>query len=291
MSSHNQWKTKILRAGAFRLDGGSMFGLIPKGIWSQWTTPDDHNRIQLQCNLVLLNDGEHQVLVEVGYGEKWSPKDRSIFAMERRTAVDALHEVGVAPDSITHVILTHLHFDHAGALTRWQDPEAGDAGGFVATFPNARIMTQAQEWEDALANRSTMSRTYLKSHLEPIADRVEVLNGTGEPLPGIQVHPVPGHTWGQQAVSWSDRDRNYVFPGDLCPTRAHVHPAANMAYDVEPWTNMGEKSALLRSCVEQQRSIILDHDPETPLVDVSESVDHPGRFELLAANTDDSELL
>ena len=279
MSTH-QWNTRILQAGSFRLDGGSMFGIIPKAIWKTWSEPDEANRIDLQCNLVLLEDGTHRVLVECGYGEKWSDKDRRIFAMERRTAVDALAEAGIEPREITHVILTHLHFDHAGALTRWADPTKGDDGGFIPGFPEARVLVQKQEWEDARSNRSTMTRTYLASHLEPIADRVTLLEGDCEALPGIRVGPMPGHTWGQQSVSWEDGTRRYVFPGDVCPTRAHAHPSASMAYDVEPWTNMNNKVALLARCHEEGRSMVLGHDPDQALVDVVTVDGRPGSFSL-----------
>ena len=278
--STTQWNTRILQAGSFRLDGGSMFGIIPQAIWRKWSEPDSENRIDLQCNLVLLENGEQRVLVECGYGEKWSEKDRRIFAMERRTAVDALAEVGIAPDEITHVILTHLHFDHAGALTRWSDPTAGDEGGHVSGFPNARILVQKQEWDDARSNRSTMTRTYLASHLQPIAEQITLLEGACEPLPGIQVGPMPGHTWGQQSVSWADTDRRFIFPGDVCPTRAHVHPSASMAYDVEPWTNMNSKISLLERCREEGRSMVLGHDPDQPLVDVTAVEGRPNSFTL-----------
>lgn len=284
MSGH-QWNTSILQAGSFRLDGGSMFGIIPKAIWRTWSEPDESNRIDLQCNIVLLDDGEHRVLVECGYGEKWSAKDRSIFAMEDRTAIDALAEAGVAPEEITHVILTHLHFDHAGALTRWADPNAGDEGGFVPGFPNARILVQKSEWEDACSNRSTMTRTYLRSHLEPITERVTTLDGTCEPLPGIRVGPMPGHTWGQQSVSWSDTDRAFVFAGDVCPTRAHAHPSASMAYDVEPWTNMNSKIELLKACHGDDRHMVLGHDPKEPLVRVVEDANRRNSFTLVPVSS------
>ena len=139
MTSRNTWNTTILRAGAFRLDGGSMFGVVPKPIWSTWTTPDEVNRIRLDCNCALLQDGENRVLVETGFGEKWSSKDRKIFAMEERTVLDALEELDVSADQITHVIVSHLHFDHAGALTSWVDASAGDELGFSPSFPNAEI--------------------------------------------------------------------------------------------------------------------------------------------------------
>ncbi len=264
--STNTFKTEALRTGRFRLDGGGMFGIIPQALWSKWVERDEANRVGLQCNAMLLQDGERRILIESGYGEKWNEKDRSIFGMEDRTAVDALAEIGIEPDQITDVILTHLHFDHAGGITRWSDPKRGDDGGFEPTFPKARIIVQAREWEDALANRSTMTKTYLESHLKPIADRIVAVDGMSEILAGVTVRPVPGHTWGQQAIEWSDGKHEYVFPGDVCPTRAHVHPSASTAYDVEPWTNMNTKQAVLNRCREEGRLLVLGHDPDSPVV-------------------------
>jgi glyoxylase-like metal-dependent hydrolase (beta-lactamase superfamily II) len=265
-ASTNTFKTRTLRTGRFRLDGGGMFGIIPQALWSKWVERDDANRVGLQCNAILLEDGDRRILIESGYGEKWNDKDRSIFVMEDRTAVDALAEHGLEPNEITDVILTHLHFDHAGGITRWADPRRGDDGGFKPTFPNARIIVQAREWEDALANRSTMTRTYLESHLKPIADQVVTVDGLCEVLPGVTVSPVPGHTWGQQAIEWSDGAHQFLFPGDVCPTRAHVHPSASTAYDVEPWTNMNTKQAVLDRCRDEGRLLVLGHDPGPAIV-------------------------
>ena len=203
--------------------------------------------------------------------------------MEDRTVLDALREVAVAAEDVTHVVLSHLHFDHAGALTDWSDHDLGDAGGFAASFPRAELIVQKRELEDALSNHSTMSRTYLRSHLDPVLDRFRTTDGVQEPLPGIEVRPVPGHTWGQQSIHWSDLERRYAFPGDLCPTLLHAHPSANMAYDVEPWTNMLQKQSFLRACIEEQSMILLDHDPDNPLATVVESDQQSGRFELQPA--------
>jgi glyoxylase-like metal-dependent hydrolase (beta-lactamase superfamily II) len=264
--SAHAFQTDTLRTGSFSLDGGGMFGIIPQALWSNWVERDEANRVALQCNAILLQDGDRRILIEAGYGEKWNRKDRGIFVMENRTAVDALSEHGIEPDQITDVILTHLHFDHAGGITRWTDPTRGDEGGFEPTFPNARIIVQAREWEDALANRSTMTRTYLESHLRPIADRIVTVDGASEVLPGVTVHPVPGHTWGQQAIEWTDGTNDFIFPGDVCPTRAHVHPSASTAYDVEPWTNMNTKKAVLDRCREEGRLLVLGHDPGPAIV-------------------------
>jgi len=259
-----------------------MFGVVPKAIWSRLVEPDDDNRIPLQTNCLLLERpvdetaAPRRVLIETGYGEKWSEKDRAIFAMENRTVVDALDEVGVTPESIDLVIVTHLHFDHAAALTRLDS-----SGEPTPTFPNASIVVQKTEWEDALANKSTMTKTYLRSHLDPVADRVRPVDGEGEAAPGIFLFPVPGHTWGQQAVKFRDGDGVVCFPGDLMPTANHVGLAFSMGYDMLPYQNMLTKKFLLERARAENWRLVLDHEPANPVVRVVEDADRPGRFALV----------
>jgi len=270
------WKWQLLRAGSLRLDGGGMFGVIPKTIWSRLVTPDKHNRIPLQTNCLLLRDGSHTVLVETGCGDKWTDTQRGHWDLERRTVVDALHEAGTEPAQIDFVIVTHLHFDHAAALTRWDD-----GGKPVPTFPNATVITQASEWADALANKSTMTRTYLPSTTDPVAQRVRLLEGEHEILPGLRVWPMPGHTWGQQAVRFDDDKGIVCFPGDVMPTVHHVAPAFGMGYDMLPYQNMRSKQELLAEAADGRWRIVLDHEPEDA---VQRAVRGPdGHFELQPA--------
>lgn len=262
MPSH-PYSATLLRAGSFRLDGGGMFGLVPKVVWAKLVEPDERNRIPVQTNCLLLRDGVRHVLVEAGFGDKWAGKERDIFALERRTVVDALHEIGVDPGEITHVVVTHLHFDHAGGLTRRGEGATGDP---LPTFPNAEIVVQHREWDDALANRSTMTRTYLRSHLDPIAARVRLVDGPAEPLPGIVVEPMPGHTWGQQSVRFDDGRGTVCFCGDVIPTRHHVGSAYSMGYDMLPYQNMLSKTALLERAEAEGWRLVLDHEPGQPVV-------------------------
>jgi len=258
------YEWKVLRAGAFRLDGGSMFGIVPKALWARMVEPDDANRIPLQTNCLLLDDGSNRVLIETGYGGKWAPKDRSIFALEDRTVVDALREVGVDAAAIDVVIVTHLHFDHAGGLTH-----LGSGGEPVPSFPNARIVVQKTEWADALANKSTMTKTYLRSHLDPVAEQVRTVEGETEVMPGLTVWPMPGHTWGQQAVRFATAGGTVCFPGDVIPTANHAGPAFNMGYDMLPYRNMLSKQALLARAEAEGWTIVLDHEPGAPAVRVT----------------------
>ena len=269
------WKWKLLRAGAFRLDGGGMFGVVPKTMWSKMVEADANNRIGMQTNCLLLENGRKKVLIETGYGDKWTTKERGFWDLEDRTVVDALHEIGCEPQQIDLVIVTHLHFDHAAALTR------NDADGNpVPTFPNARVVAQQQEWEDALANKSTMSRTYLRSHLDPIADGMQTADGRQQIEPGLSVMPMPGHTWGQHAITFDDGDGIVCFPGDVMPTVHHAGPAYSMGYDVLPYVNMRSKAELLERTSREGWRLVLDHEPGNPVVRVTPDPDRAGRFRL-----------
>ena len=276
----SDWKWQILQAGAFRLDGGAMFGVIPKALWGRMTTPDDANRISLQTNCLLLERGDRKVLVETGYGNKFGEKDRRNFAMQDRWISDALDEVGVRREDITDVVLTHLHFDHAGGLTYVE----GDDPTPRSSFPNATIYTQRLEWEDALSNKSTMTKTYLENHLTPIQQQVQFLEGEAEVMTGIWVRPVPGHTWGQQAVLFEDDKGTVCFPGDMMPTFHNVGSAFNMAYDMLPYQNTLTKAEVLGRARDQNWRIVIDHEPEQALVSVTE--DHRGRFALESLKED-----
>jgi glyoxylase-like metal-dependent hydrolase (beta-lactamase superfamily II) len=275
LPGRHAWRVTPLRAGGFRLDGGGMFGLIPKTMWSGWTPPDASNRIALACNALLLEDGSMRVLVEAGYGAKWSAKERAVYELEERTVVDALRERGLGPESIDQVIVTHLHFDHAAGLTEL-DPN----GVPRPVFPRAPILVQEREWEDAVANRSTMTRTYLRTHLDPVRELVRPVHGSHEVLPGILVRPLPGHTWGQQGVFVRTAEGILVFPGDLMPTAHHVHLAANMGYDMLPYENMLQKRAFLREAADGGWTIALDHDPSGTLVRAHAEDAESGRFRL-----------
>lgn len=271
------WQWRLLRAGTFRLDGGGMFGVVPKVLWQKLAEPDEANRIGLNCNCLLLRRSDDLVLIETGFGGKWSDKERRIFALQQRTILDALREVDVEPGDITHVIVSHLHFDHAGGLTHLDDN-----GVPVSSFPRASIFCQSREWDDALANRSTMTRTYLRSHLDPVAEQLELVDGEAEVLPGITVWPLPGHTWGQQGIRFNDGHGAVAFIGDVMPTVDHVGLAFSLAYDMLPHTNMQTKKQLLERAGAERWRIALDHEPGAAVVTVLPSEDKAGQYTLHA---------
>ena len=169
-------------------------------------------------------------------------------------------------------MLTHLHFDHAAGLTR-----AGAAGP-EPVFPSARIHVQRQEWLDALANRSTMTRTYFRSHLDPVATQVELHDGACTPLAGIELIPTAGHTWGHQSILIAAPDGPVLFAGDACPTVHHAHPAASLGYDMLAYESMLSKLEILGRAVRGGWRLALDHDPQHAF---ARTVDREGRLVLV----------
>ncbi len=281
-----------------------MFGLIPRVVWSRSVPCDEKGRITVQHNCLLIEGGGKIGLIEVGTGGKLDLKSRDIFALSDRTIETALHEVDCSPDSINTVITTHLHFDHSGGLTRmprageqpdWVGPAGGMAGsrpnhGVKRTFPNATLFTQRREWDDALANRSVMTRTYFHDHLDAWRDHLQLIDSprpfpigqipdrdqlpmttvnmrmTPVPaLPGVSVFLAPGHTWGQQAVTFTDtKGRRVVFTPDVMPTAAHLGQAYNLAYDVEPYTSGVTRHWYLTEAAAGDWLLVLDHEPGNP---------------------------
>ncbi len=273
------WDWKLLRAGSFKLDGGAMFGIIPAPLWTRLVQPDDKNRIPLQQNCLLLEQGGKLVLIECGIGDKFPQKLRDIYAQEERTIVDALHEIDCDPKDISTVIVTHLHFDHAGGLTRWKS----DGETPELNFPNAEVVCQKTEWNDALNNKSTMHKTYLREHLDPIRERVRLVEGEAEILSGIRALPTPGHTWGQHGVVFEDDKGPVCYPGDVLPTKNHAGLTFNLAYDVEPYTNMASKKSLLTSASAENWRLALDHEPDHAIHTVAPSQEKQGQYELSPA--------
>jgi len=226
---------RLLRSGVFYLDAGCMFGIIPRVVWSRWFPDsgpfaiDDKNRMPLQQNSLLLESSDGKlVLIEAGIGEKLTPKEQGLYAQatqpdgKPRAIHDALAEAGCDPEDIDAVVITHLHFDHAGGLTRFGD----SPDEIVPTFPNAEIYVQRQEIDDALANKSTMHKTYLPTHLTPeVRERFRPVEGEAEILPGLTCFPTPGHTWGQQCVRFADpKGRTIAYISDVMPTKRHARP-------------------------------------------------------------------
>jgi glyoxylase-like metal-dependent hydrolase (beta-lactamase superfamily II) len=269
----------LIRAGRLRLDGGAMFGVVPKAIWARASPPDERNRIDLACNSLLVEwpGSARRLIVEAGHGPKYEAKEQDIFAIDPEIwLLPRLRAAGVEADTITDVVLTHLHFDHAGGLTHAVD------GRLAPALPNARICVQRREHDDARANFGVMTATYRAENFTPLDDahRWQLLDGEADLAPGVRVLPTPGHTRGHQAVVLTGRERTLVYGGDVLPTRAHVGAAYNMAYDLFPLENRATKQRLLAWAAERGALCAIDHEIAAPLVAVRR---HKEWFELVDA--------
>ncbi|MBU0639866.1 MAG: MBL fold metallo-hydrolase [Planctomycetes bacterium] len=258
----------LLSGGSLKLDGGAMFGLIPKALWSRTTPADDLNRIHLNCNCLLVEwagESARRLIVETGHGPKYDAREQKIFAINPEDwLLPALEAAGVDAATVTDVVVTHLHFDHAGGLTCVRD------GRLVPTFPNARVHVQRREFEDARLGFGVMTQTYREESYLPI-DEVNgwsLCDGDAEVAPGVRPLLTAGHTRGHQSLIIEGRDRGMIFTGDVMPTRNHVGQPYNMAYDLFPLDNQDSKRRVLALAAERDWLLALDHDPETPIVRV-----------------------
>lgn len=262
--------------GHFRLDGGCMFGSVPKNLWVKSITADDENCIPLVCRSLLIRDGERAFLIDVGMGEKWGEKQRQIFAV-RNTSSDTW---GFTRDEVTDVILTHLHFDHAGGMTHYNASNEVEL-----SFPKARIHLQEANWTHAQNPTPKDRASYLPENVLPLKGAaLSVYQGDTEIHPGISVHRVDGHTPGQQWIEIHDNGESLFFATDLIPTAHHIALPYHMGYDICAATLLSEKKNFLERAVTENALVCLQHDRDTPAVRVMR--DQRGHFAIKCRELD-----
>jgi glyoxylase-like metal-dependent hydrolase (beta-lactamase superfamily II) len=259
-----------LEGGRQRLDGGAMFGVVPRTLWKTRIEPDDRNRIPLAMRCVLIEHPDGLVLIDTALGNKEDAKFLDIYGVENQglegatQLEDALASAGFLPRDVKWVINTHLHFDHAGGNTSMDPDLENDPRRHIRpTYPNATYVVQRGELEFARHTNERTRASYLPHNFEPIvaADRWRLLDGDGEVLPGISVRLTPGHVPFHQSVVIRDRGETAVFVGDLFPTSAHLPLPWIMGYDLEPLRTLESKRALLRDAVQGGWRLIFEHDP------------------------------
>jgi len=256
-----------LEAGLQHLDGGAMFGVVPRTLWSRRIAPDERNRIPLAMRCLLIEHPGGLVLVDSGVGNKEDEKFRDIYGTENAgnpgptQLEDALREVGHIPSDIRWVINTHLHFDHAGGNTTAVALPGGETDIRV-TFPNATYVVQRGDLEFARHTNERTRASYLPHNFEPVdaAGQFRLLEGDGEVLPGIRVRVTPGHVPWHQSVIVSDGGETLVFLADLIPTAAHLPLPWIMGYDVEPLRSLESRRAILRDAVAGGWILLFEHD-------------------------------
>lgn len=254
--------------GEFGLDGGAMFGTVPKVLWEKSNPPDDKNRIPMEARALLLKSAKYKVLIDCGngrdfvakHGEKLGNKFAELYAIDDHgpSLLKSLAKHGLKPEDITHVILTHLHFDHAGGATTEKN------GEIVPTFPKAQYFVQKANFETAVKPNIREKASYLAPNFLPLekAGVLKFLDGSTENiLPGISVVVSNGHTQGQQMVKVSDGTQTLLYCGDVVPTSSHVRLPWVMGYDLDPLTLIEEKTKILGPAADEKWYLYFEHDP------------------------------
>ncbi len=251
----------IVRDSDFRLDGGAMFGVVPKPLWERKFPADEKNRIGLATNCLLVRGPGFTVLVESGLGDKWDDRSREMYAIAGSPRLaESLERLGVRPEDVDALVLSHLHFDHAGGATRRRD------GVAVPAFSNATLYVQASELAHARAPNERDRASYFAENWEPYAaaGRLEIVEGEREIRPGVRVVPLPGHNAGMQAVRIDADGLTAFYFADALPTTAHVPIPWIMGYDLYPVDLIGNKKALLDRAVREEWLCVFEHDPNVP---------------------------
>lgn len=264
-----------IQTGFFALDGGAMFGVVPKVLWQKLIPPDERNRIPMAMRALLIQTQNRLVLVDVGVGHKYTPKFADLYAIDHSTytLVGELQKLGFSDSDVTDVVLTHLHFDHAGGSTK----RIGER--VEPTFPNARYYVQRSHWAWAHAPNARERASFFPENYDPLeaTGQLVLLDGETELLPGIQLHVVNGHTEGQQLVSVRYKGRTLLYGADLFPTSAHLPLPYVMAYDVRPLVTFAEREQYLPWLVQERVVVFYEHDAAVECSTVIEK--EPGRYE------------
>ena len=253
-----------IEGGIQRLDGGAMFGVVPKPLWQRRIPADDRNRIQLQMRCLLIEHPDGLVLIDTGAGNKDDQKFKDIYGLENDgdpgpTALeDGIREAGHDPADVTWVINTHLHFDHAGGNTT-KRPD----GSIALSFPGATHVVQKGEFDFAATPNERIRASYLPANYQPVveAGQFRFVIGEVEVLPGIFTLPTPGHTPHHQSILVTSGGETVCFLGDLCPTVAHLPAPWIMGYDLEPLVTLESKKRVLKRAAEEGWWLVFEHEP------------------------------
>ncbi len=252
------------------LDGGAMFGAVPKTLWERRIEADEKNRIPMVTRLLLLRSKDRFVVVDTGCGGKWTEKQNEIFAFEAHHE----QEVHQLLADATDVVLTHFHFDHAGGVSY-----VDAAGVLQLSFPEAKHYVQSEHWSYAKQPLSRESASFIEENIAPLTQaNLTLTEDLQEILPGVRVHKFTGHTKGYQAVTVSDGKTTLAYPSDLIPTAHHVPVVWLMGYDICAERTVAEKQAFLEKAVAEDWLVVFSHDKDTAAGRIG--VDSKGRFEL-----------
>jgi glyoxylase-like metal-dependent hydrolase (beta-lactamase superfamily II) len=250
----------IIKAGHVLLDGGAMFGVIPRPMWEKKMAPDARNRIQLAMNCLLIKSEGKQILVETGAGDKMSPKLRDIYGLDGPHLIEGLRAYDIRPEDIDLVVNTHLHFDHCGGNTRNEKDKV------VPAFPNARYTVHRGEFDHALNPTERDRASYFPENYAPLDAEglFTLLESDTEVAPGVELIRVPGHTANMFSVRLTGGGKTVFLFADLVPTVAHLPLPWIMGYDLYPMTTLENKKRWIPECVREGWLALFAHDARVP---------------------------
>jgi glyoxylase-like metal-dependent hydrolase (beta-lactamase superfamily II) len=252
-------KLHAIHTGNLKLDGGSMFGIVPKVLWSKVYPADEDNLCNWSMRCLLIEDGDRKILIDNGIGTKHDEKFISHYHLNGDDSLErSLARVGLTTDDITDMFLTHLHFDHCGGSIRYNE----DHTKLVPTFKNATYWVGKSHWEWAIKPNSKERGSFLKEDILPIQEsgQLRFITTEGELFPGVNVRFINGHTEGQVIPFIHYKDKTVVFVADLLPSTAHIPIPWVMAYDVRPILTIREKEAFLKEALDQNYFLFFEHD-------------------------------
>lgn len=269
MVAFGRFKISVWNHGFFRLDGGAMFGPVPKSLWSRQILADDSNRIRLATRSLLVQDGGRAFLTDVGIGDKWPDRLRWLYDVENFAPKEAVFD----PAAVTDIILTHLHFDHAGGISR---RAPGSLTGVELCYPQARVFVQADNYESARNPNPRERASYLKENVLILEQaKLELTHGSQEIYPDVWVHQGNGHTRGLQWVEIKNGAESIAYPSDMIPTSHHLPLPYTMGYDMCAEVLLKEKEDFLSRAVSHDWIVVFEHDPEIPAARIQ--IDGRGR--------------
>lgn len=269
------FEIRAVETGRFRLDGGAMFGVVPKALWERTDPADGRNRIVMHMRALYARGQGRQILVDAGAGTKLDAKMVDIYEIDSRPLREVLAGSGIDPDAVTDVVITHLHFDHAGGLTFF------DADGRLRpSLPNAVHHVQRRQWEAAARPNEKDRASFFAGDFLPLAEhgKLRLADGETEIAPGVRVVPTDGHTPGHQVVLLGSGAETVMYCGDLVPLASHLNPPWIMAYDHFPLSTLEEKKRLLSAAADEGWILFFEHDPSIAACRIRHG--ERGRFEI-----------
>jgi glyoxylase-like metal-dependent hydrolase (beta-lactamase superfamily II) len=253
-------KLHTVDTGMFKLDGGAMFGVVPKSLWNKQNPADENNLCNWAMRCLLIEDGDKLILIDNGIGDKQDAKFFSHYYLNGDdTLLKSLNKLGFTPEDITHNVLTHLHFDHCGGGIRWNNEHTA----FEAVFPNAKYVVGKQQWDLAMHPNAREKASFLKENLLPMLElgQLELVEGEGTLYHNFDIKFVYGHTEGMLIPHIRYKDKTIMYMADLMPAHYYLSPAWVMAYDTTPLVSMKERESFLTEAVDNDYILFFEHDP------------------------------